>query len=559
MSSAMRVLESPWLIVIGWAVVFSLWSTTMSALALAVWRLARRRASAERQYRAAVVSLLAALVLSLALPLAVATNAMTLLTRAPSSTAEPVPSSSVGPGSSPRSATSPSLGWPRAIASVPPASAVGFLGVTWLLGVAVCMARLVGGWIVATRISGDSVLVDQDALRNTFDRVRTDAGVDHVRLTVSMQVDAPVAVGARLPTVVLPGYFLDRMPPDSITPILAHEIAHVKRRDYVANLVLSAVEAALFHSPATWWIARRVREAREFSCDDAAIVVAGSRRSYVDALMLVARLGAAPGPRPLLGMAGPRLITRITRLLEGEPVMKLSGIRTSVATACALLVGMALPVPFEMASAHLTSRLSAAGMTQDAAPVPLVFPLRQEGSAVRIRRVESNATHACGTFEVTNAADVAVSRIKAVAVLEFARSANLPVRIVESEWSDTRIAPGATATLDFSLIDIAAARREAAGLHVQATCAIREVVYGNRASWSVTPNPAATTGREAMGWPLPSLPRSLVGQPPATTSAAICIDDKGAEYSPGASIGIRDEPGRSARCSRDGRWVEGEQ
>jgi beta-lactamase regulating signal transducer with metallopeptidase domain len=447
-------------------------------------------------------------------------------------------------------------GWQ--IVAMPPV-VLGLLAVAWAVGAAVAVARLLGGWVVARQLGMRAELVTEGPLRDSFDGVMAEAHVDRVRLAVSPEVDAPVAIGVTSPTVLLPGYLLNQLPADSLTPILVHEIAHVARGDYAANLAQSVAEALLFHSPATWWIGRRIREAREFACDDCAVAVAGDRRRYVEALALIARLGASTGPSPALGMAGPRLITRVKRLLEGDPVTHQPVLRLIALTTGGVLLAMALPVPFGIASTQLSARLFAAGQTQDVESMPIGFPQRQDGSGLRIRRVDSTAAHACGTFEVENVADVAVSRVRVVAVLSYRAAANRPVQIVESDWIDTTIAPGATARLDASLVDVAMARREAGGEHVQALCALREVAHGNGAVWrSVTPNPAATTDRAAMGWVVPSLPRQLVGVTSAMIAgrATLCLDDGAAEYSPGAQIAIRDEPGKAARCSRDGQWNE---
>ena len=147
-----------------------------------------------------------------------------------------------------------------------------------------------------------------------------------------------------------------------------------------------------------------------------------------------------------------------------HPVRRLFALTTG-----GLLLATALPVPLGLASTQLSARLFAAGQTQDVESMPVGFPQRQDGSGLRIRRVVSTAAHACGTFEVENIADVPVSRVRVVAVLSYRGSANRPVRIVESDWIDTMIAPGATARLDASLVDVATARREEGAIGTVAT------------------------------------------------------------------------------------------
>ena len=382
-----------------------------------------------------------------------------------------------------------------------PSAALGLLGLLWFVGVAVGLVRLVGGWIAAGRLGTRAALVDEGLVRDTFDRVRRQTHAGDARLAVSMDVEAPVAIGVTSPTVVVPGHLLDHLPPQSLAPILAHELSHVARRDYAVNLAQSVAEVLLFHSPATWWIGRRIREAREFCCDDSAVAVAGDRARYIEALTLVARLGALTGARPVLGMAGPRLITRVRRLLEGEPIVTMPYARTAVIATLGALLAAALPHPFHAASAQLSTTLFAAG-AQDVRPVPIGFPQRQEGSALRIHRVESTDAHVCGTFDVQNVSSVAVAQVRFVGVLSFSPGANRPVQIVESAPIDTcdrARGDGLDRRVRSSMSPWRFARRRASTCRCSARCGrscTTTVTPGDRPR--PTPRPPTARGRDGL-------------------------------------------------------------
>lgn len=566
MSGLWAAVGDPRLVALGWTVVLALWSTTLAALALAAWRLARPAASAQAQYRAALTALAAALSVALLAPtlllLALPLSGDTFLaptTAAVGEAAQAADSPRVrGEAEGTGSVTVPG----RASWTLPHVSpsVFGLVGGVWVIGAVTLLGRLLTGWMAANRMRRRATLVDDGPLRDTFERLIADTPVGDVALVVSSEVDAPVVFGMRAPTVLVPAHLLDYMPAQSLAPILAHELAHVARRDYAVHLGQSVVEALLFHSPATWWIGGRIREAREFCCDDISVDVAGNRARYVEALTLVARLGPLIGTRPVVAMAGPRLITRVRRLLEGEAPVSMPLARAMFVSVATVLLFATLPAMFSAASRHVSIHLLAAQGMQQATGVPIGYPQRQEGSALRIVRVASTDRHVCGTFEVHNLATVAVAQVRFVGVLSFASGANRPVQIVESDWFTQPIAPGATVTLEPGLIGVEEARGEARGGHVQAYCAVRELVYDNRVAWaSVTPNPAATTDAEAMGRPRWStLPRSFVGQTRAAAypRTTLCLDEAGAEYSPGAQVAVRDEPGNAARCAPDGRWVE---
>ena len=89
--------------------------------------------------------------------------------------------------------------------------------------------------------------------------------------------------------------------------ILAHELAHVRRHDYLVNLIQSAVETLMFYHPATWWISNRIREERENRCDDVATQLCGDvlGQAVRDRRTGLVRTLIAGGRRPVAGNGEP--------------------------------------------------------------------------------------------------------------------------------------------------------------------------------------------------------------------------------------------------------------
>lgn len=106
-----------------------------------------------------------------------------------------------------------------------------------------------------------------------------------VPVLASVRVATPTLVGWVKPAVVLPLAVLARMPPAQIDLVLAHELAHLKRLDHIANLFQVVLETLLFYHPAVHWISREARNERELCCDTLALrVTGGERRDFVAAL-----------------------------------------------------------------------------------------------------------------------------------------------------------------------------------------------------------------------------------------------------------------------------------
>src|SRR5687768_2508429 len=117
------------------------------------------------------------------------------------------------------------------------------------------------------------------------------------------------------PVILLPASALTGLTTSQLELILAHELAHVRRFDYLVNLLQTIVETLLFYHPAVWWVSGRIRLEREHCCDDAAVAACGDVLSYARALT---ELEGLRGAMPALAMAatGGSLTERVRRLVD---------------------------------------------------------------------------------------------------------------------------------------------------------------------------------------------------------------------------------------------------
>ncbi len=193
-----------------------------------------------------------------------------------------------------------------------------WLVLAWFAGATVFWLRLTGAWIVATRMR--SMLVRpaprewQRRLNEIAARIRVSRPV---KLIVSAAVQVPTVVGWLRPVVLMPIGALTGLPPEHIEALLAHELAHIRRHDYLVNILQSIAEALLFYHPAVWWISSQLRNERELCCDDEAVAISRDAVTYVRALAGL-EAGRPAHFNPALAASGGSLRERIARLL-GQP------------------------------------------------------------------------------------------------------------------------------------------------------------------------------------------------------------------------------------------------
>lgn len=188
----------------------------------------------------------------------------------------------------------------------------------WIVGVAVLLIRLLGGWWRITRLHRGSRAAAPSAWTAAAARIATTLGLSRrVHVVDTSLVDTPTVIGWMKPVILLPIVALSGLSPMQIDAILAHELAHVRRHDFLVNLLQTFAETILFYHPAVWWVSARIRAEREHCCDVVALSVCGDAVSYAEALIELESWRTAHS-RLAVAATGGRLLTRVRRLL-GAP------------------------------------------------------------------------------------------------------------------------------------------------------------------------------------------------------------------------------------------------
>jgi len=139
----------------------------------------------------------------------------------------------------------------------------------WGSGVVVFSLLLLHGLHQARQLRTVAVEPPSAALQRRVDALAARLGIRHpVGVLCSGLADVPMVVGALKPVILLPAIALTGLSSEQLESILLHELAHVRRRDLLVNLLQGLVEIVLFYHPAVWWISQRVRVERELCCDD---------------------------------------------------------------------------------------------------------------------------------------------------------------------------------------------------------------------------------------------------------------------------------------------------
>ena len=234
--------------------------------------------------------------------------------------------------------------------------------------------RLLWAWMAARRLVEHSrEMVFRGHALESLQQYGRKLGVELPPLRGSSEVLSPVVVGAWKPVLLLPGNFFEHTE-EEIQAALCHELAHVRRRDTLANLLCRAMALPLVWHPASYAVQRRIRSTREMVCDAMAAEEMRSEMGYAKCLVALARsMAGGYGSTQTEGLGlfdNNTLEERVMRLTNNKTVMSTRGkIASAAGGAAVMMAAITIAAMF-----HVTPTLA---KSQAASPVT---PSRQSAS-----------------------------------------------------------------------------------------------------------------------------------------------------------------------------------
>jgi GWxTD domain-containing protein len=256
------------------------------------------------------------------------------------------------------------------------AEAVPWLAPFWIAGVWIFYLRHVAGWISVSRMRRRGVCGVSEHWRNELAGLSARLHVSRpVVLLESCLADAPMVLGHFRPYILMPVGLLAGLPAAQVEAILLHELAHIRRHDYLVNVLQRSVEGLLFYHPAVWWMSRVMRNERENCCDDLVVEMSGDAHEYARALAALEQ-NRWSGCEPAVAARGGNLVKRIRRLLYPKGP---NGVWTPLCASVVFLATAALAVvAVQAAPAQDAAKLEAEAKEQAEKATPYKLWLNED-------------------------------------------------------------------------------------------------------------------------------------------------------------------------------------
>jgi prepilin-type processing-associated H-X9-DG protein len=225
----------------------------------------------------------------------------------------------------------------------------------WLLGVFALSLWHLGGWAQLQKLRKKMVKQVDASLVNKLNILAKKLGVTQsVEILESTLVQIPTVIGWLRPVILLPASAFTGLSTEQLQAILAHELAHIKRFDYLVNILQTIVEILGFYHPAVWWLSHKIRVERENCCDDLAIAVTKDRICYARALTSMEEIRG----RGELAVAatGGNLFSRIRRLI-GKDANEKTFSWVPAVSIIMLIIALAIPTTHALATKSISQQV----------------------------------------------------------------------------------------------------------------------------------------------------------------------------------------------------------
>ena len=189
----------------------------------------------------------------------------------------------------------------------------------WILGLLFFLVKIGFGLRFTSRLASSSRMIEAEWIDSLLAQLKEKALFHKaIQIKESILISSPSIVGWLKPCIYFPIGLVNQISQEEAEAILAHEIAHIIRNDFLVNIIQSIGEAFFYFHPAVWWISANIRNEREHACDDLAIRIIGDKLKYAKSLVYLQEWESLAKPGLAMSFSNKEtpLFDRIKRILN---------------------------------------------------------------------------------------------------------------------------------------------------------------------------------------------------------------------------------------------------
>ncbi|MFW0717122.1 M56 family metallopeptidase [Pedobacter sp. N23S346] len=221
--------------------------------------------------------------------------------------------------------------------------------VAYILGIFLQLFIIAKGYHQLSKLKNENLSTIPEEWKLIFENIIAKLGIKKVvRFDLSSLVNVPLVIGYLKPVVLFPFTLVNELDSDQVEAILIHELSHIRRHDFLLNLIKTAIETLLFYNPFVWMAGRFIHIEREHACDDLVLKTTGKPLKYAHALLKLELIKENKSPAYALAATGKtqnlyQRIKRITNMKTNYLNAKQQMAALTLGVACMLSIAWINP------------------------------------------------------------------------------------------------------------------------------------------------------------------------------------------------------------------------
>jgi beta-lactamase regulating signal transducer with metallopeptidase domain len=292
---------------LGWTIIHSFWQASLIALLMSLLHRYSNQKNATFRYGISVVSMI--------LVFAVSAITFGIYYTSSSVATEGLANLEIGQiNLGERTEPSGTMSW-----QVICAQNIDTINLIWITGVLFFMFRFILSYAFTKYLRHSAIFTNVHLLEQSLARIKNSLLINKtIEIAESAKIKSPVLLGHFKPIILFPLGIVNMLSTEEVDAIIMHEIAHIKRNDYLTNIFLTIIEIFFYFHPAVWWISANVKAERENCCDDFALSKNINKVVYANALVKLEEIKSKGIPSLAIPFSSKKhqLINRIKRIMN---------------------------------------------------------------------------------------------------------------------------------------------------------------------------------------------------------------------------------------------------
>ncbi len=193
------------------------------------------------------------------------------------------------------------------------------IAIFWIVGMSLFLLKVLGSFVWLKRLTKQALPMHNTAVNELLTTIQEKLAIQRtVELKLSSWIKSPIILGVIKPTILFPIGLIEGLTIEEVEAILYHELAHLKRNDFIVNIMINVLQIVFFYHPAYWWMKSQLDNEREFATDEMALHYSEKKLPMIKALAKVQAYSLHQHSLAFAGNSKNQVLKRINLIMKAK-------------------------------------------------------------------------------------------------------------------------------------------------------------------------------------------------------------------------------------------------